>query len=1443
MTNIVLKELISGPAFCAGITDMEFVVDNETPLLLTSTGSGGGIMRFSLSGSSFLQLEQQIAFTPTTMASGQSQSHMVALNGSTYFVPFGNRDWTLDGYQLTSGGNLQTTQAFSWATGGSGNLTSLVTWDIDGTTHAYGASMSEAGFTHYTMSGSRQFNVENDLAIPFLSNSADIVGMEITEVSGVNILLSASQAFNSIQSFVLANDGTPVPIDNLGATQGIPISTPSGIITSEVDGKSYAVLASSGSSSLTVFEVLHDGTLHPKDHVIDNQYTRFSNVSELTSVDIDGQTFVLAGGADDGITLLQLLPGGKLTHVASIADNNSMALQNIASIEATYIGDTLHIFASSESEQGITHLTFDLGATGTIETGSGTDQNYSGTSLRDTVDGGAGNNHISTFGGNDVLVDGFGNDTLTGGTGHDTFVLTADNEVDVITDFNTAEDTLDLSSFFMLYDAQQLSITSKSWGARITYGQEQVDVYSHHGSSLNASHFETNAILTLERPPSGFNYMPQTVQGTSASEFLKGGDGLDILTAGAGNDTLDGGDNADVLNGGSGIDTATYENMSKGVGVDLLNGNTWGNAYGDTFISVENLRGSTKNDELYGNETRNVIEGGHGNDSLRGFAGDDSLFGGNDQDTLDGGTGADTLDGGTGEDYASYQTASISVTVDLEKGFKKGAAAGDIYVSIEGIIGSAYNDTLFGSGGEDNLQGYSGNDSINGRAGDDVLYGNHGADRLRGGDGADTLYGGDGIDTADYSDRQSNAQVSLQTHSGAGSAAGDQLYQIENIRGSSFNDNLEGNGAANELNGADGDDILVGLGGDDTLFGVNGNDTLIAGSGRDRLDGGAGWDTVDYSGESGGVNVSLLTGIGGANATGDQYLRIERVAGSDFHDSINGNNGTNRLWGLAGNDTLRGYDGNDALNGGSGRNYLRGQEGNDTLFGHGGIDTFDGGNGWDTVDYSLETGAVSLSLFENTGGGRAAGDAYYKVEHVTGTDFSDRLDGSTSTNWLSGGKGNDRLRGLGGNDALYGGAGNDTLIGGQGRDRLDGGSGWDTVDYSGETGAVSLSLLTGEAGGRAAGDTFSQIENLIGTNYADRIDGSNSMNTLMGGTGNDRLRGLGGNDHLQGEEGNDTLLGGDSNDVLHGGSGRDFMDGGAGWDTVTYANESAAVSVSLLTGYAGGRAIGDSFKRIEHVLGSSHNDNIDGTNSMNTIIGNAGNDRLKGHDGNDVLNGGTGHDTLYGGAGNDGIYGSSGNDTLFGGDGNDRLYGGEGAHHFDGGSGLDAVIYSSETAAITVSLATNTGYGKAVGDTFADIERLYGTQFNDKLYGDDGYNKFYGNKGNDLLMGGGGNDILLGQDGDDTLNGEVGNDQLYGGQGIDTFVFEQGKDKIMDFDGAIDVIEISATLLSAGASASDVMAFASASGTTTVFDFGGGNTLTIIEEADLGVIEDSLVIC
>ena len=187
----------------------------------------------------------------------------------------------------------------------------------------------------------------------------------------------------------------------------------------------------------------------------------------------------------------------------------------------------------------------------------------------------------------------------------------------------------------------------------------------------------------------------------------------------------------------------------------------------------------------------------------------------------------------------------------------------------------------------------------------------------------------------------------------------------------------------------------------------------------------------------------------------------------------------------------------------------------------------------------------------------------------------------------------DEVRGsasvTGGDDTLYGGANNDVLSG-------------DVEDLEDQA-----SLIGGDDtlfGGDGNDSLFGDYRTNTSTG---QVAGGNDM--LFGEAGNDDLFGNEGNDTLNGGTGNDALDGGDGNDTLNGGVGADVLNGGVGNDTLSYAGDTAGVTVNINANTAsGGDAQGDTISGFENVIGGSGNDVIEGSTEDNIINGGAGDD-------------------------------------------------------------------------------------------------------------------------------------------------------------------------------------------------------------------------------------------
>ncbi len=1212
----------------SGISDMELLMQGGNLMLYTATRAGGGVLAIDVDAAMTVVDQELVA--PGLTLPAEAVLDLMAVGGVAHLIVSGANQAGVQALRLEAAGGLAAPLQLPGSLAGVIAAQTIV--QSGGVTYFYAARAGESTIQCYTVAANGAMTYASARVLDGAHPGVDLGAMTSVTVGGETYLVALSLEADVVRTFRVGPGGALATPVVMGAPQGLGIADPSDVKVVSMAGVTYLLVASGGSSSVSVIAVGPGGQMSVTDHVVDTLDTRFQGIETLATATIGDRVFVIAGGGDDGVNLMTLTPDGRLVLLATQLQVPGLALHNITAMTARVVDGVIDLFVAGEGT-GITRLRLDPGELAPIRIGGEAADTLTGSDAGDMIGGGAGDDHLSGGAGADILIDGAGADALYGGAGADIFVLEADDAIDTIADYQRGIDRIDLSAWGARSMAD-LVITATATGAMITWQGETLLIQSANGLPIQPGVFQTSDFFPLWHARPG-PVQDNTITGTNQTDHLEGSAGDDHFTLSAGQDTIVGGD---------GFDCVSLADAATGVRLNLsANHQNTGLATGQVFVSIEGVIGSRFADQIIGTAGADMLDGADGNDRLLGGDGADSLFGGAGSDALHGGAGADRLDGGSGRDRVSYREAATGLLIDMaDPGGGTGEAAGDVLVGIEDAEGSGHADTVFGDAQANALFGNGGNDLLHGRSGSDTLSGGEGDDTLAGGAGGDRLDGGAGVDMVSYAENGAAIRIDLSTATlNTGDAAGDIFVAVEAFALTGWGDGFFGNAEANQAFGRGGNDTLDGRGGSDQLFGGAGNDSLLGGdgddtlgggAGADRLNGGAGVDLASYADALAAVKVDLASTRGNTgDAAGDVMAGIEGLAGSGFADTLLGDGFANLLRGEAGHDSLSGRAGQDTLLGG---------EGDDTLAGGAGADMLDGGAGVDLAGYTDAARGVRADLAApEMNSGDAAGDVFTGIEGLVGSVHGDTLVGDGGANLLSGGAGNDRLEG---------GDGDDTLIGGAGRDTLIGGGGADTASYLSARTGVTIDLLKPAAGtGDAAGDQLLSIGRVSLSNFNDRAFGSDLADIFLGHLGHDLLAGRGGADELFGGAGNDTLQGGADDDTLTGGAGGDLLDGGAGRDVASYGDAAAGVLADLANAALNrGDAARDRYLGIEDLDGSVHADTLAGDAGHNMIRGGDGDDSLSGRDGDDTLHGGAGNDTLAGGAGTDSFVFQAGEDVI-----------------------------------------------------------------------------------------------------------------------------------------------------------------------------------------------------
>ena len=762
----------------------------------------------------------------------------------------------------------------------------------------------------------------------------------------------------------------------------------------------------------------------------------------------------------------------------------------------------------------------------------------------------------------------------------------------------------------------------------------------------------------------------------------------------------------------------------------------------DIFTGVNAVRGSNFADVFYGSNNPS------GNaENFEGLGGNDTIY------------------GGGGFDRALYNVAysGNGVNVQLAAGTVTGGTdiGNDTLSSVEAIWGTEFAD-IYNATGFTTTSTNAGSAGVNGSG---VAF-----NEFEGGAGNDTITGNG--NTRVYFGHSTSGVVVTLGVGGAGTADGSAIGHdtfasgVNAVRGSEFNDTIIGNSSNN------------------TLEGQGGNDFLSGGGGTDRLDGGLGFDRASYADATGGLAVILAIGNVLHGGLIDTLVGIEGIVGSNFADTFSavgfsGDSGVpgtpvgfNEFEGGAGNDTINSAvnslgaaltrvsyvsatagvtvdiaagiaDGNLSIGHdtftGSGILSVWGSSSIDTIYGSnnafgtvevfggfGGNDTIDGRGGFDRADYNTDP-ATASGITVNLATGKVIGDTtigtdtLMSVEAVRGTNFADSYDATgfsgSSTNAGSSGTFNE----------FTGNGGNDTITG-NGNTRLS---------FNNATGGVTVDIAAGMADGDASvgHDTFSGVNAIQGSMFADNLSGSGANETFTG-------------------------LGGD-----------DLIDGRGGFDTVSYNNiylSTGGVSIDLAAGHVtGNSSIGmDSLQSIEAIQGTVLADtytavgygtvgvtNVGNNGTFNQFEGLGGDDSITGNGttrlgyfnatggvsinmqaGSATGDASVGHDTFTGV--NSVIGGNSDDSYVAAGFVGFNSFQGQGGNDSIAGNGNTQIAYNNATAAVTVDLTAGSATGdSSVGtDTFTGVNSVAGSGFNDTITGTSGDEIFIGNAGADTFI-------------------------------------------------------------------------------------------------------------
>ena len=358
--------------------------------LYSASGAGGGL----LVRDAGLALKETKSYGPSSGLDAPRFLVKTEIGGQEMLLAPGRYGTRIEAWKLGADGELGERLELTLAGADPQALLALETVQVAGQGYIVTASRQSAGLEVWQADG-KTLRAQPQDVLTQAPGTGAVSAIESVTLAGETRVLALSSSQNSLYSYALGGDGRLDDMARLDLQDGLFLDTPTRLELVELAGQSYALIGASGNGAIGVVALEAGGNMRVTDLVGDDLQTRFSGVTVLESVTVGGQVYVVAGGGDDGLSLMTLLPGGRLLHLETLADDLDMTLSNPAALSLVADATGIDIFVAGgwpEGEEGqgdgVTRLRADLGVIGTVQRPVTAAQTLTGGVGRDQIHGG-----------------------------------------------------------------------------------------------------------------------------------------------------------------------------------------------------------------------------------------------------------------------------------------------------------------------------------------------------------------------------------------------------------------------------------------------------------------------------------------------------------------------------------------------------------------------------------------------------------------------------------------------------------------------------------------------------------------------------------------------------------------------------------------------------------------------------------------------------------------------------------------------------------------------------------------------------------------------------------------------------------------------------------------------------------------------------------------------
>lgn len=302
------------------IRDLVLLETSGTPVVLATTGPGGGMLSLRFENG-LLQEFDQLIFSDAVRSVISGFSALLVQGSHSHVVLGASAQGEIVSYEFQADGGLMALSSPSLPVHVLNSGPVIAT-----SAQGYIYTMTGEGWLQGFREVSDGYQVVATHTDTSESYAADPVVLEVVRVGGTEYLVSLSQSDVGVSMFRIdPQNGALSVADAVGVSSGLGLlSNPTDLQTVTVDGTVYAIVSSASDSAeggaLTVVSIGTGGVMQVTDYILDSRETRFGGAHTVEVIQVGGWTYVVAGGGDAGLSLFTLMPEGRLLHLDTIED-------------------------------------------------------------------------------------------------------------------------------------------------------------------------------------------------------------------------------------------------------------------------------------------------------------------------------------------------------------------------------------------------------------------------------------------------------------------------------------------------------------------------------------------------------------------------------------------------------------------------------------------------------------------------------------------------------------------------------------------------------------------------------------------------------------------------------------------------------------------------------------------------------------------------------------------------------------------------------------------------------------------------------------------------------------------------------------------------------------------------------------------------------------------